>query len=199
MMVAETGFLKQVFDKVLDSKNTQFVYPMGPFPSDMTGQSGTFGWWPADGNPSYIKTFGFLSQLLDKEGPFDGAVGFSQGASVCGLLATLLERPRGHPQRPLNFTTNHKPLRFVVSYSGFREEDPRFTQFYIPRSIKTPIIHFVCATDPVVTPESCMRLVQACADSEDRVVVYAGSGFHRVPRTKMTRLALTQFLEDVLV
>lgn len=196
-MMAETEFLKQVFERVLGNTDTQFLYPTAPFLIDELGENTTFSWWPMDGNENdAIMTAGFLAEFLDSEGPFDGAVGFSQGGMVCGLIAALLEQPQ--PKRLPGFMTNHPPFRFVISYSGYREEQARLDYLYKPRSIKTPIIHFVSATDPVVAEERCMSLVEACADSEDRVVGYSGSGFHRVPRTKSTRSALLHFLEELL-
>jgi predicted esterase len=200
VMRAETEFLKQVFDSILGNTNTQLVYPTAPWPMDepeVGGESSTFSWWPMNGNENdAIITAGFLSELLDTEGPFDGVVGFSQGAMVSGLMAALLEQPQA--KRLPGFMTSHAPFKFVISYSGYREEQPRLDYLYKPRSIKTPIIHFVSASDPVVTGERCMSLVEACADSEDRVIEYPGSGFHRVPRTKSTRSALIHFLEELL-
>lgn len=97
----------------------------------------------------------------------------------------------------IHFTTAHGSLRLVVSYSGYHEDDLRLQKSY-PQKIKTPIFHLISSTDPVMAEERCFRLVRRCEVPEDRVVVYTGSGFHRVPATRMTAQALSRFPTEVL-
>ncbi|KAI8631179.1 serine hydrolase FSH [Xylariaceae sp. FL1651] len=195
IMQSETYFLKDIFDQTI-GEDVEFFYPSAPFPSVPTSSNQpTYAWWPSDPNVRDIKTFSYLSTILDKYGPFDGIVGFSQGGSVGSLVAALLERPRR--ARPSNFTTSHGPLRLVVSYSGYHEDDARLQKLYAQK-IKTPILHFISSTDPVMAEERCFRLVKRCEDPDDRVIVYTGSGFHRVPATRMTAQALSRFLIEVL-
>ncbi|RYP77574.1 hypothetical protein DL769_003380 [Monosporascus sp. CRB-8-3] len=194
-MQSETSFLKDIFEQTI-GEEAEFFYPSAPFPSVPTASNEpTYAWWPSDPTVTNFETFSYLSNILDKEGPFDGLVGFSQGGSVGSLIAAFLERPR--PARPSNFTTFHGPLRLVVSYSGYHEDDVRLQKYYAEK-IKTPILHFISSTDPVVAEERCFRLVRRCEDSNDRVIVYTGSGFHRVPATKLTTQALSRFLTEVL-
>ncbi|KAI1176524.1 serine hydrolase FSH [Nemania sp. FL0916] len=196
IMQSETSFLKSIIEGSI-GEEVQLFYAQGPFPSSVPAASlgPTYAWWPSDPAATDIATFSYLSQTLDAEGPFDGIVGFSQGGSVGSLTAALLERPRS--LRPANFTTKHAPLQFVISYSGYHEDDMRLQQYYAQK-IRTPILHFISSTDPVMAEERCFRLVRRCEDSDDRVVVYAGSGFHRVPATKMTSQSLSRFLTEVL-
>ncbi|KAI0431087.1 serine hydrolase FSH [Xylaria sp. FL1042] len=195
IMQSETLFLKHIFERSL-GKEVKLYYPSAPFPSIPTATNEpTYAWWPEDSNLTDIHTFRYLSDILDEEGPFDGIVGFSQGGSVGSLIAGLLERPK--LSRPSNFTTIHGPLQLVVSYSGYHEDDERLQKYYAQK-IKTPILHFISSTDPVMAEERCFRLVRRCEDSDDRVIVYTGSGFHRVPTTKMTTQALSRFLTEVL-
>ena len=189
----ETKFLESILRKALD-EDVDLVYPSAPFPSvPTTNNEPTFTWWPESGSEEYQKTFRYLSDLLEEQGPFDGALGFSQGASVASLMAALLELPE--ECRPANFSTEHDRLNFVVSYSGYRESDPRVQQFYEP-GIRTPVLHFINSTDPIMAEERCLRLVNSCVDTEERVITYTGSGNHRVPGTKSTKMALTRFLGD---
>ncbi|RYP06623.1 hypothetical protein DL765_009420 [Monosporascus sp. GIB2] len=194
-MQSETSFLKDIFEQTI-GEEVEFFYPSAPFPSVPTASNEpTYAWWPNDPSATDFETFSYLSSILDKEGPFDGIVGFSQGGSVGSLIAAFLERPR--LARPSNFTTFHGPLQLVVSYSGYHEDDARLQKYYAPK-IKTPILHFISSTDPVVAEERCFRLVKRCEDPNDKVIVYNGSGFHRVPATKMTAQALSRFLTEVL-
>ncbi|KAI1379227.1 serine hydrolase FSH [Hypoxylon crocopeplum] len=196
IMQSETSFLKGLLEQTIGEEVNLF-YLSAPFPSVPTASNEpTYAWWP--NNPTatdVIAPFGYISNILDKEGPFDGIVGFSQGGSVSSLIAAFLERPR--PARPSNFTTAHGPVKLVVSYSGYHEDDARVQKYYTPK-IKTPILHFISSTDPVVAEDRCFRLVKRCEDPDDRVIVYQGSGFHRVPATKMTAQALSRFLTEVL-
>ncbi|KAI1116349.1 serine hydrolase FSH [Nemania sp. NC0429] len=195
MMQSETSHLKPIFDQSL-GEDVEFHYISAPFSSVPTATNApTYAWWPMDANVTDIETFRYLSNVLDAEGPFDGIVGFSQGGSVGSLIAALLERPKS--VRPSNFTTSHGPLQLVVSYSGYHEDDERLQKYYAQK-IKTPILHFISSTDPVMAEERCFRLVKRCEDPDDKVIVYTGSGFHRVPSTKMTAQALTRFLTEVL-
>ncbi|KAI8946741.1 serine hydrolase FSH [Xylaria longipes] len=196
IMQSETSFLKHIFEQTVGEEDVSFFYPSAPFPSAPTpSNEPTFAWWPNDPAARDIETFRYISKILDQEGPFDGIVGFSQGGSVGSLIAAFLERPAS--ARPANFTTTHGSLRLVVSYSGYHEDDERLQTYYTPK-IKTPILHFISSTDPVMAEERCFRLVRRCEDPDDRVVVYTGSGFHRVPATKMTAQALSRFLTEVL-
>lgn len=192
IMQAETPFLKPIFEQIAGNE-VDFLYISAPNLSVPTASGEpTYAWWdPKDPE----RTFDYLSRVLDEEGPFDGIIGFSQGATVACLLAAFLERPKH--MRPSTFTTFHGPLRLVISYSGYHEDDERLQKYYDP-NIKTPIFHFISSTDPVVAEERCFRLVKKCEDSNDRVLVYRGSGFHRVPATKMTAQALSRILVEVL-
>lgn len=193
MMQAETPFLQQLLEQTINDQ-VELVYATGPHPSTPTAAGEpTFAWWDIQ-CPEY--TFSFLSTLLDNEGPFDGLIGFSQGATVSCLIAALLERPTS--LRPVEFTAcSHGPVKVVVSYSGYHEDDERLQKYYTP-NIKTPIIHFISSTDPVISEDRCLRLVKKCEDSEDRVIMYKGSGFHRIPAAKLTTQALKRCLVEVL-
>ncbi|KAI1503153.1 serine hydrolase FSH [Biscogniauxia marginata] len=195
IMQSETLFLKDIFEQTI-GEDVEFFYLTAPYLSDPTASNEpTYSWWVDDPTATEFETFNYISNILDKEGPFDGIVGFSQGGSVGALIAAFLERPKS--ARPSNFTTAHSPLRLMVSYSGYHEDDARLQKFYTQK-IKTPIIHFISSTDPVMAEERCFRLVRRCEDPDDRVIVYTGSGFHRVPATKMTAQALSRFLKEVL-
>ena len=196
IMQNETSFLKNIFSKVL-GEEPEFHYLNAPFESTPTSDgSPTYCWWPTDPTVTSIETFQYIGDVLDKEGPFDGIMGFSQGGAVGSLIAGLLERPMS--ARPSNFTTTHATMKAVISYSGYHEDDERLQQYYAER-IKTPIMHFICSTDPVMDEERCLRLVRRCEDVDDKVLVYPGSGFHRVPTTKTTNKALTRFLSELAV
>lgn len=57
-----------------------------------------WGWWRKDhATGQYIEIdrgIDALASILESQGPFDGAIGFSQGAAAAGILASLLEPGR---------------------------------------------------------------------------------------------------------
>ncbi|KAK2808218.1 hypothetical protein FQN50_004959 [Emmonsiellopsis sp. PD_5] len=69
-----------------------------PNPTDTTPES--FAWWRRSDTtspPEYLgidSAFSSIAKLLTDQGPFDGVIGFSQGAAFAAMLASLLEPDR---------------------------------------------------------------------------------------------------------
>ena len=150
---------------------------------------------------------GAVAKAIREEGPFDGVVGFSQGAACAGMLASLLEgrgrkeafekaaeeEEEGRMGYPSSFLSSEDdddkgvdgfvqgPLKFAVCYSGFRAPGKRYAAFYEPR-IQTPILHVLGQLDVVVDEVRARALVSACEGGEGRVVVHPGG--HFVPSQK---------------
>lgn len=95
------------------------IYPTGPLhldPADIPGYEPSpeqkekqgeedskveaFGWWRRSNTanpPLYIgieEGLGAVARVLREEGPFDGVIGFSQGAALAAMVASLLETGR---------------------------------------------------------------------------------------------------------
>ncbi|KAK5009387.1 hypothetical protein LTR28_001270 [Elasticomyces elasticus] len=182
-----------------------------------------YAWWKrkGDGEPFYYEgmELGFerVAEVLKADGPFDGAIGFSQGAAAAGMLASLLEpgrreafeaaQPRGGMGFPrqleedTGYVTDviHPPLKFAVSYSGFgASTNPLYMAFYEPK-ISTPMLHFIGSVDTVVEEARSLRLVDACVDGrkEGRLVYHPGG--HFLPSSQKTYVAaLISFIRDVV-
>jgi hypothetical protein len=77
-------------------------------------------WWTATDDPATMVYHGlpesirFIEALVDQEGPFDGVLGFAQGATMATILAALQEEGLS----PVKF-------KFVISISGFYCRDTR--------------------------------------------------------------------------
>ena len=121
------------------------------------------GW---DASVTYLKT------LCREQGPFDGVLGFSQGASLAAILAASLERPERTPET--SEPIQNKPFRFVISVSGFRPADPKFDPLFRDQ-IQTPVMLIVGANDSIVTSERSQTLVERCANI--RVVRHPGEHY----------------------
>ena len=71
------------------------------------------------------------------QGPFDGIIGFSQGAALSAIIASMLETNRSQNLFP---KFDHPPVKFFVSISGFRMRFKQYDQFY---PISTPSLHLI--------------------------------------------------------
>ena len=185
-----------------------------------------WGWWRRDdvtGLYTDLETgLNALALVLRTQGPFDGVLGFSQGAAAAVMLASLLEtgRPRvftdsakgGGMEYPASFLAPssaateeenkpliHPPLKFAIAYSGFIAPHPMYSSFYHP-PIRTPALHFIGSLDSVVDEGRSLRLVEACDPTEMKegeMVVYHPGG-HFVPTQKRFLDVLVGFLRGVM-
>ncbi|KAF9997224.1 hypothetical protein BGZ65_007188 [Modicella reniformis] len=86
-----------------------------------------YGWWRGPDYKGFDESLTVLQQVLEKQGPFDGVLGFSQGASMASLLQLLLERPHLSP------TMNgykHNPFKFAIMVSGFEPRNEALISWY---------------------------------------------------------------------
>ncbi len=125
--------------------------------------SGDYGWWhavdaerdPASGDPGvdgphrhykgWERTRAAIVALFEAKGPFDGILGFSQGAALAGLLVGL--------RAPDGRTTAERPLRFdfAIVVSGFASNDPELARLYARTdSYALPSLHVFGRADGIV-------------------------------------------------
>ena len=152
---------------------------------------------------------GSVADCIREEGPFDGVVGFSQGAAAAAMVASLLEgrgrkeafgaaEARGGMPYPEGFLGEvdgfvQGPLKLAVCYSGFRAPGGLYAGFYEPR-IGTEVLHVLGQVDVVVDEVRGMQLVGACEGGEGRVVVHPGG--HFVPSQKPWLDAVVGFVKQ---
>ncbi|GLA81932.1 hypothetical protein AtubIFM56815_006111 [Aspergillus tubingensis] len=122
---------------------------------------------------------------LEHLNPVAGIIGFSTGATLAMIIASLLEeRDRG---LIFGVSTTHPPLKFVVAYSGFMLGHPMYSDLYHPR-IRTPALLYIGEVDTMITPKSTYRLAKCCSHAE----IQTFWGTHYVPRhLKTTNVAIT--------
>ena len=143
------------------------------------------------------------------EGPFDGVIGFSQGAALAGLLASALEKDRVFPEADMGFPSPfeedqntgrerwHPPLKFAVIYSGLRVMDVRCRSFYENGGIKeTRVLHIIGAVDSVLDERRSRALVDCCGSGGKEVVVHPGG--HFVPSQRPWLDAVVRFVREVI-
>lgn len=195
----KTGALSKALGKFAD-----IVYPTGPHVIEMPDSSdpemrarleklaadrvegeGSHAWWRANDNDfvGLEESLVLIKDILEKQGPFDGVMGFSQGGGFAALLASLLERPNAL------LSAQHPPFKFAVIFSGFRSRFPQYDFAYEP-AIKTPMMHVIGRNDPIVTPERSQLLVEASINPS--VLVHPGS--HFVPSGAPQKNAVVDFI-----
>lgn len=157
-----------------------------------------------------------IAQTIREEGPFDGVVGFSQGACAAALVASLLEgefrvqafetaqKASGGMPFPPSFLAKPQeaggelkiiqpPLKFAIIYSGFLAPGPLYCAFYSPK-IKTHLLHFLGQVDTVVDEERSQLLISSC--EEEKVVVHPGG--HFLPSQRPWLDAVVGFVKECI-
>ena len=184
---------------------------------DDAGDIEVYGWWRRSNTaqpPEYVGIedgLRAIAEVIAAEGPFDGVIGFSQGACLAGMVASLLEGTirretfkKFHSESPLSIpfsssfdSLRQPPLKFCVPYSGFIAPGERYKAFYEQPHISTPSLHFIGSLDSVVEESRCRALIDACGGEPKVRVVYHPGG-HFIPSSKPYLEALVQFIRAIL-
>ena len=152
-------------------------------------------------HPEIPSTIAYLANYVRSHGPFDGIIGFSQGACAAMILASYAECSRGtNPATtaPIsNLEQLHPgpeipPFKFAIAISGFRAGHPYHDHYYTPRLL-TPTLHVIAALDTFVSAERSAALVDTCANPE--VIIHHGS--HYVPTEKRYMTPIATFIDRI--
>ncbi|KAJ1643946.1 hypothetical protein LPJ64_004327 [Coemansia asiatica] len=130
-------------------------------------------------------SFDFLSAVLEKQGPFDGVFGFSQGGLMAALLSSLLE----HKSPVLN--SSHPALKFAIISSGFMLQDAKWIHLY-ESPISTPSLHIFGVLDGMITLNRSMELKNCFVRPEELCFV----GAHFVPKTDEAVKRISDFVRQ---
>lgn len=212
---AKTKVMEKQLSKVFPG--IEFHYPTGPIrlkPSDVPGfdlskydsdDDGVeaYAWWKRSETSNPIEYtqledgLSVVANTLESQGPFDGVMGFSQGAALAAMVASLLEgderkkaftAAQGKSKYAIPYPTSfaklgHPPLKFCVAYCGFVAPGERYRGFYEDPHIQTPMCHVIGSVDSVVEEARTQMLVKA-AGGEDKTQVVMHPGSHFVPTGK---------------
>ncbi|CAN6615809.1 family of serine hydrolases 3 [Trichomonascus vanleenenianus] len=146
------------------------------------GSSDMRSWWPnsesAPEHYSLDQAFEAIKESIAQDGPYDGVLGFSQGAGLAGILCQMMHKL--HPDQP--------PLKFGVFYSGFRVKPEEHQHYYTP-PISTPTLHIMGTLDTVVSEERTMWLYNSCEESKRTLLTHPGGHFVPNGRDMVDKLA----------
>ncbi|KAJ1766384.1 Ovarian cancer-associated protein 2 [Coemansia sp. RSA 487] len=126
----------------------------------------------------------YLDSVLEKQGPFDGILGFSQGGSMAAVMCSVLEH------RQLANNTGHPAFRFAIICSGYMLQDTKWQHLY-EKPLSTPSLHMYGVLDPVIRFNRSIALQQAFANPE----VLCSDGAHFIPRAQKSILTVAQFID----
>ncbi|KAL3685174.1 hypothetical protein R1sor_003196 [Riccia sorocarpa] len=161
----------------------EFTCPDGPFPargeSDVKAifEGPYFEWmqynkgWTEFYN--YEESLAYIVDYMEKNGPFDGVLGFSQGSVTAGcLLACQIKKRVVGGKSPADLP----PIRFYISISGAYLRDKGIKDVYSGDPMDVPTLHFIGAKDMLKEPS--LEFLQFWKDPTE---LHHPSG-HTVPR-----------------
>lgn len=125
-----------------------------------------------------------LVPILEIEGPFDGVMGFSQGAAAASALASLLETR--------DVKIKHAAFKFAVLFCGARPTNPEFDVIY--GNIKTPSLHYIGRQDVMVPTERSLQLCEAYESSQ----IFFHPGNHFIPQGVSHTRRISEFVMAAL-
>lgn len=159
-------------------------YPAADLPdfeSDVTSADNQILAWLQNDpiNKTYFlpqTTVNYLREIILKEGPFAGVLGFSQGAGLLGYLATDFNHL-------LNLTFEQQPkLKFIILVSGFRFKPEIYQKQYDEHPITIPSLHVQGELDTISEPEKVQALLGCCEEGTKTHLMHSGG--HFVPNSR---------------
>ncbi|CAJ2671904.1 unnamed protein product [Trifolium pratense] len=174
------SFIKKQISKWDPSIFSQFhlEFPNGKFPAG--GKSDIESIFP----PPYFEWFQFdkdfteytnldecisyLTEYIIANGPFDGFLGFSQGATLSALLIGY--------QAQGKLLKEHPPIKFLISISGSKFRDPSICDIAYKDPIKAKSVHFIGEKDWLKIPS------EELASAFDKPLIIRHPQGHTVPR-----------------
>ncbi|CAH0723985.1 unnamed protein product, partial [Brenthis ino] len=177
------------------SKYAQLFFVSAPhkiFSEEGGGDEDTRAWWfnaednsfsgKCLGGPAigFEDTLRLIEQVVQEHGPFDGFMGFSQGACLVGLLAAMQQK--GYLQYR---------FKFAIFASGFRSGSLVHKGFY-DEDINLPSLHVYGESDSIIPKEMSESLINLFVNP----VVAEHSGGHYVACSGSTKDAYLDFLHE---
>ncbi|XP_023272342.1 esterase OVCA2 [Seriola lalandi dorsalis] len=162
----------------------------GPGPG---GDEDPKGWWFSDVQARSFsaqqqceeslgieESVSFVREALKAQGPFDGILGFSQGAAFVAMLCSLQEQ-KLEPE--FNF-------RFAILVAGFPSACKEHQKFY-NTSLQIPSLHVFGLEDRVIPDNMSRELLPSFQDPQ----VLTHPGGHFVPAASAHRQTYQDFLK----
>ena len=154
-----------------------------------------YGWWFSTEDKSYDAhdytdscvglegSLQIMADSLKNEGPFDGVLAFSQGASLLGIICALKEKG---DERFDNFN-------FAIFVSGYKSRQSMHQKYY-EEKVTLPTLHVMGETDKVIEKEMSVELSELYENKN----VLEHKGGHFVPATSAEKAQYVEFLSKFI-
>ena len=140
-----------------------------------------------------------LVETLEKEGPFDGILGFSQGAAMGALLLAHVQQTLALQQD--GSVSGLALPRFAILVAGFVPMDDRLQSLMASSSLAGSVaVMCVSGTEDALVPPARVATLADCfgGPSSSRVQVFSHPGGHGIPSNAAFRTAVKAFLDSTL-
>ncbi|PSN30241.1 hypothetical protein C0J52_23749 [Blattella germanica] len=163
-------------------------------PAEEASESEQYGWWfstenltfdskvPSDLSLGFQKSLELIEKTFQEQGPFDGILGFSQGAAFVGILCGMQE----HHMLKYEF-------RFAILVAGFKSLCMPHMNYYL-KVCSLPSLHVYGETDQIITRERSELLQEQFEDPD--VIIHPGR--HFVPASNTEKQGYILFLEQIM-
>ncbi|KAL7420259.1 Family of serine hydrolases 3 [Cryptotrichosporon argae] len=130
-----------------------------------TAETTPRAWWLTNADRTvyrkFDETLAYIHDFMARNGPFDGVMGFSQGACMAAILCALLEKPgalSAFPSEPA-----FAPFKFAIIVGGFLPTPavPNLDHLW-PLPARLPTLHVVGRNDTLITEERSRTLIDKC-------------------------------------
>ncbi|KAJ2521135.1 hypothetical protein H4217_001587 [Coemansia sp. RSA 1939] len=129
-----------------------------------------------------------VGRVLNEQGPFDGILGFSQGACLAIIIAALLGGRAEHGPG-FGIEVTHPPIKFLVLAGAFLLSEPGYKYLYAEK-INVPSFHMSGEYDTVI-PRDEARAASSIFESP---VLFDFVGGHFIPQTPQCASAMAAFV-----
>lgn len=145
-----------------DRTRAELTEDFGTDLEDLGDQSHQRCWWNSGADHSsyegWDESLAYLRRVIETQGPFDGVLGFSQGAAATGLLAA-----------------SGADVRFAICISGFASRASEHAALMQPGAIDLPSLHIYGEQDVLVDNARSQALADCFVNA--RVTTHAGGHF----------------------
>ena len=130
-----------------------------------------------------------LHRIIKEQGPFQGIIGYSEGAHVAATLLVDCERQS-------QLTGSKSPLTHAIFFSGWPAADPDTGECLLSdefgQVLRGHTMHILGSTDPFI--HGALALYDIC--NEDKAFIFDHGKGHLVPRDPKVLKEVAAFIRE---
>ncbi|BES92466.1 ovarian cancer-associated gene 2 protein [Nesidiocoris tenuis] len=176
------GSLRRSFKSSVDFEFIDAPLVVEPF-GEPPPQGDPRAWWhKSDTEGTGIDaSIEIVKEAVLNNGPFDGILGFSQGAALLGVISAYIN------SKAIDFPE----LKFVILVAGYKYQ---LKEDYFNEIINIPSFHVIGDTDQIIAKERSELLRQSFKDPQ----ILSHKGGHYVPCSSEFRPCWKEFFDSIL-